>query len=69
MQDRLIRWCSSCSQPVTKYGEHYPNNGAFDQYSVPVHEDDIRRANYTGRDPLRVRWNIAFGRHIGTYDW
>ena len=66
---RLTRWCYWCGGAVTSEGSHGPD-GRFDQYGVYVDDvemDNAMRDASQHRNPERVRFNIAFGKHIGSY--
>ncbi len=67
----IVRWCRWCGSAVT-VGVH-DANGDFDPSSVTVSDEEIN-ASGTGQRWARyhnwraiARWNIAFGKHIGTY--
>ena len=67
-----VSWCYSCG--AVGPGWH-DGNGDFDQWSVEVTEKEVEMAiantynkyRHTTQNRLISRWNIAFGKHIGTY--
>ena len=69
----LTRWCGRCGSPVTAVG-HHTASGDFDPYSVPVSDAEIE-ASATAKERYRyhrwqelARFNIAFGKHVGSYE-
>ena len=62
------RWCYYCG--VAGPGWHN-RDGRFDPTSVEVTEGDMILAQQRNRYRVSLgptHWNIAFGKHLGTYD-
>ena len=67
---RYTRSCKWCGHWVTEHGRHRAD-GSFDAWSVLVTEAEIdlaikRAAVFRHRSV--VRYNIALGKHSGTYE-
>lgn len=68
-----VRWCWRCR--AWGPGKHRESDGRFDQWSVDVSNEQVEYAIKVSstsprfpRDRTVVRWNIAFGLHLGTYE-
>ena len=72
MTSPWLDWCMCGTAHERDYVSHRLPCGRFNQWSVPVSGADIANAvaNYHGQNKGRplglIRWNIAFGRRIGT---